>query len=151
MAQQNSGTRARTWLRWEWAAALITIVGGAIVAIAIAAYFTFRPSPQELALQPIHRTAEERAKVDTQAALALCTAALDASKAYGIVPQFGRLASRGLQVTGVKGRYKCLASTDAARYVVAADLVCRDLRDRRCISLYSVTQDDGTVLYQRQS
>jgi hypothetical protein len=34
--------------------------------------------------------------------------------------------------------------------VIAADLVCRDLRDRRCVNLYSVTQDDGTVLYQRQ-
>jgi len=96
------------------------------------------------------RTAAERAKVDAEAALALCTAALDTSKAYGIVPQFGKLASAGLQVTNVKGRYKCLASTDAARYVIAADLVCRDLRDRRCVNLYSVTQDDGTVLYQRQ-
>jgi hypothetical protein len=31
------------------------------------------------------------------------------------------------------------------------DLVCRDLKNPRCTSLYNVMQTDGTVIYQRQS
>ena len=30
------------------------------------------------------------------------------------------------------------------------DLICRNLKDPRCTSLYNVSQTDGTVLYQRQ-
>ncbi len=152
MSQHEPGASARTWLRWEWYASLITIIGGLLIANGIAAYLLWPRAENELAIsgQPIHRTAAETAKVNAEAALALCSAALNDAKAYGIVPQFGRLASPKLEVTQVRGRYKCLAATEAAKYVIATDLVCRDLRDRRCVVLYSVTQDDGTVLYQRQ-
>jgi hypothetical protein len=44
----------------------------------------------------------------------------------------------------------CAAATSAAKYLMAVDLLCRDLHSARCISLYNVMQPDGTVLYQRQ-
>lgn len=148
MSQNEASVGARAWLGWEWKAALITIVGGLLIANGIAAYLLWPRAAPEPGLG--ERSAAEVAQVNAEATIALCSAALDTAKAYGIIPQFGKLASSKLEVTNVRGRYKCLASTEAAKYIIAADLLCRDLRDHRCVNLYGVTQDDGTVLYQRQ-
>jgi hypothetical protein len=51
----------------------------------------------------------------------------------------------------VQGRYVCVASTPAAKYLLAIDLICRDLKNPRCTSLYNIVQGNGAVLYQRQS
>jgi hypothetical protein len=146
MSQYELQPQTRSWLRWEWRAALITIIGGFVIAAAYLGYMSYRAAH---APQPI--AAEQQTRVNAEASLALCTAALERAKAFGIVPNYGKLASPGLRTTGVKGRYACLAATSVAAYTLAADLVCRDLRDQRCVALYSVTQQDGTVLYQRHS
>ena len=73
-----------------------------------------------------------------------------AAKNFGIVPQYGQLASARLEKTTVQGRYACLATTHSTKYVLIVDLVCRNFKDPRCSSLYNVSQADGAVLYQRQ-
>jgi hypothetical protein len=145
MSQTSLEPRTRAWLNWEWRAALIVVVGGAIVALAYLGYIAWQAAHAPKPLNP-----EEQAKVSRQVSLALCTAALEHAKAFGIVPPYGKLASPNLGVTRVKGRYVCVAATQIAQYVIIADLACRDLRQQRCVSLYSVVHQNGTVLYRRQ-
>jgi hypothetical protein len=82
--------------------------------------------------------------------IALCTAALDTAQKLGIVPGFATLASDETQNTNVQGRYICLAKTEAARYSLDFDLTCTNLGTGNCISLYTVSQAGGGVLYQRK-
>ena len=81
---------------------------------------------------------------------AVCTQTLNSAKNFGIVPQYGELASPRLAATDLPGRYICVAQTKVAKYLMAVDLQCRNLNSPRCVSLYNVSQADGTVLYQRQ-
>ena len=109
------------------------------------AYLHFStPSPEQL-------EAAHRAKVtaSVQAAAAVCTWALAAAKNYGIVPNYAVIATPFPTATRVQGRYACASATNAARYVIAVDLICRDLKNPRCVALYSVVQPDGTMLYRR--
>jgi hypothetical protein len=152
MSQQGPDAASQARLRREWQAAIAIIVGGFIVAALVAAYFTWAPAgflsgePAQVARQ---RTPEERQQADTMATIALCTSALETAKSFGIIPSYTKLASTGLQTTDVQGRYVCLVTTGVAKYTVAADLLCRDLRSKRCVNVFSVTRDDGSVLYQR--
>jgi hypothetical protein len=154
MSQQGLDAASRARLRREWQAAVAIVVGGFVIAAAVAAYFTWAP-PGFLSGEPAqvarHRTPEERERADRMATVALCTSALNTAKSFGIIPNYTKLASTGLQTTDVQGRYVCLVTTGVAKYMVAADLLCRDLRNKRCVNVFSVTRDDGTVLYQRQS
>jgi len=142
---QTLEPRTRTWLSWEWRAALITIVGGAIVAITVTTYLHFST------LSPAQMEAARRAKVTAavQTAAEVCTQALVAAKNYGIVPNYAVIATPFPTATRVQGRYACAGATKVARYVIAVDLMCRDLKNPRCVALYSVVQPDGTMLYRR--
>jgi hypothetical protein len=144
---QTLEPRTRSWLNWEWRAALITIVGGLITALAVMAYIHFsKPSPQAL-------EAAQRAKLTAvvQTAAEVCTQALAAAKNFGLVPNYASLGTMFPAATQVKGRYVCASRTPVAQYNIAIDLLCRDLKNPHCTLLYSVVQPDGTVLYKRQS
>jgi len=142
--------QASAWLRWEWRAALLTIVGGLIIACAVAAYFTFRtpaPTPEQV---------EEARQLVGNAVLLraeqlVCKQALASAKTFGIVPNYAGLSNPLPTTTAVTGRYVCTSKTNVAQYNIAVDLVCRDVSKARCVNLFSVTQPDGTVLYQRRS
>jgi hypothetical protein len=154
MNEQNPNTRR---LQFEWYAALATIVGGFVIAIAVAAYLTYggkaavptATAPQSQGSQADAQKARVAAliKLGTE----LCGLELANAQTFGVVPHFGKLLNPMPRTTDIRGRYVCVAGTQVTKYVLAGDLVCRNLRDSRCISLFSVTQDDGTVLYQRQS
>jgi len=96
--------------------------------------------------------AAQRAKMTAvvQTAAQVCTQALAAAKNFGIVPTYAKSVSMFPLATQVKGRYACEGATDVSRYVIAVDLLCRELKNPRCVALYSVQQRDGTVLYRRQ-
>jgi len=136
-------------LRREWLAARIAIIGGFAIAIVAAIYFgiivprIIQPRQERAAL--VNRI-ESLLKAEAQ----ICGIALNSAKNFGIVPQYGQLATTKLASTAVQGRYVCMAATSAAKYVLAVDLVCRDLKNPRCTSLYNIAQTDGTILYQRQ-
>jgi hypothetical protein len=153
MSDQDSVQRK---LRIEWFAALATVVGGLVIAVCVAAYLTYgeKPAvqagagPQVLTPAQVQR---QRTIAYIKMANQLCQLELANAKNFGIVPNYGRLASPPLpRATDVRGRYVCIATTGVAKYTLAGDLVCKNLRDSRCVSLFSVSQDDGTVLYQRQ-
>jgi hypothetical protein len=148
MTDSNDDMRATAR---EWRIAMFVVLGGFIIAVAIAAYFALRPAPatEATAVQPpAPLTAQQRAVIDAQLKAELCSAELSSAKGFGIVPPYGKVVDT-LKNGDRRGRYICTASTGVAKYAIAADLVCAQLLDARCVNLYSVTSDDGTVLYKR--
>jgi len=133
----------------EWLAIRIIVLGGFLVAIIAAVWFGIIV-PKVIAPRQLRETLTTQIRTLLTAEAQVCTTALVNAKNFGIVPQYGQLASAKLAQTNVQGRYACLASTHAAKYVIIVDLLCRNLKDPRCVSLYNVSQSDGTVLYQRQ-
>jgi hypothetical protein len=139
----------------EWLAARIVIGVGFVAAIAVAAYFTLRPAqpPAEQPPAPVVQqqlTPAQEKDRNAKDAMMVCAQELLNAKNSGIIPSYGQLASPFPRTTKVHGRYACLAATHATAYVIAADLVCRNLLDSRCVTLYSVATSDGTMLYHRQ-
>lgn len=131
-------------LRREWIAALaFAIIGGALVVV-IAVLSVLSP--------PKVITPEQNrpAAIQRQMAIALCNAGLASAQGFALVPAYTKLASDLVQVGSIKGRYTCFAQTDAARYQITFDLMCRDLNKPKCVNLYSVMQDGGGAIYQRR-
>src|ERR1051326_7198685 len=132
MSTSELEPQRRAWLAWEWRAALITIVGGIVVACAIADYFTFRKPSVPPGLTAGQVEAAALAQV-------VCRQAMAGAKAYGIVPNYAQLASPYPSTTRVRGRYECVGGTNVARYNIDVDLVCKQVNQQRCVLLYSVT------------
>ncbi|HEY3777166.1 MAG TPA: hypothetical protein VGL35_03840 [Rhizomicrobium sp.] len=133
----------------EWLAARIVVIGGFVLA-ALAGIWFGVIYPDIILPRQVHAALETRVKMLLGAEAQICTTGLNTAKNFGIVPQYGQLATQQLARTDVPGRYVCVAATNAAKYILAVDLLCRELKNPRCISLYNVAQSDGTVLYQRQ-
>jgi hypothetical protein len=145
----------------EWTAARVVLIGGFIIAIAVAGYFTWtqhQQAQQAAAAQQAQAQAEAKADAPPTPAqiaqsrarmnLMVCLRVVVNAATSGIVPNYAKLASRAPTPTNVQGRYSCNAATDVAKYTVTADLICADMRKADCVKLYSVKSDDGTVLYQ---
>jgi hypothetical protein len=151
MSEQNPNMRR---LQVEWYAALATIIGGFVVAIAVAAYLTFGGKSAvatEATPPPSASDAQKAREAEFETLGAqLCALELANAQTFGVIPSYGKLASALPRATDVRGRYVCVATTQVAKYVLAGDLLCKNFKDSHCVSLFSVTQDDGTVLYQRQ-
>jgi predicted negative regulator of RcsB-dependent stress response len=138
----------------EWAAARIVVIGGLLVAVAVAGYFAYRDRQATLAQQqaaaPIAVTPRKvDIKAVEQAELAVCTAELDHAIRIGIIPNYGALATSRLARTAVNRRFVCVAGTHLTKYFIAADLRCNNLRDPQCISVYRIASKDGQLLYSR--
>ncbi|HEY1838297.1 MAG TPA: hypothetical protein VGG36_11610 [Rhizomicrobium sp.] len=135
----------------EWRIAMIVVAGGFAIAIAIALYFALQPAPAPTSQAPAASTTmtpEQRRQFALKVGKVLCDQEVGNAQSIGVVPAYGR--SVGLpQKTGQRGRYVCTASTGVAKYAIAADVTCSTLLDPRCVRVYSVTSDDGTVLYKR--
>jgi hypothetical protein len=133
----------------EWLAVRIIVIGGFAVALVAALYFGVIV-PNYIAPRELRAALTTRIQTLLTQEAQVCTAALATAKNFGIVPQYGQLATARLDQTNVQGRYACLARTPASKYVLIVDLLCRNFKEPRCTSLYNVSQTDGTVLYQRQ-
>lgn len=133
----------------EWLAMRVIVFGGFLVAIVAAIWFGI-VVPKVIAPRELRETLTTQIRTLLTEEAQVCTTALASAKNFGIVPQYGQLGSAKLAQTNVQGRYACLAATHAAKYVLIVDLLCRNLKDSRCVSLYNISQSDGTVLYQRQ-
>ena len=143
-------------LRREWAAARIVVIGGLVIAVAVAGYFAYQQeqtmrAEQQAALP--HTLAPKRIdpKVLARVELAVCSAELKQAINIGIVPTYGQLASRNLQPGNAERRFICQASTHIAHYFIEADVQCNNLADARCVSIYRIALKDGRLLYDRQS
>ena len=147
MVARELEPETKRWLMLEWRVALLTIAGTFFIALAATLYVHYTtPSPQ--AIQAARR-AQITNVVQSQALV--CSQAMVAAKNFGIVPAYAAQASLLPSETQIRGRYLCAASTNVGQYNIAVDLYCRELKNPRCVQLYSVTQQDGTVLYKRQS
>lgn len=133
-------------LQREWFAARAFAVVGALLLIAFAVLIALYP-PESLTTVASNQPGSEAGR--HAAAVALCSAALATTQGFGLVPAYTRLASDRVQEGALPGRYTCFAQTDAAKYQLTFDLMCKDLTDAKCLSLYSVTQDGSGTLYQR--
>lgn len=135
----------------EWAAARIVVIGGLVVAIAVAGYFAYRArTPAVLPLQTVvPAAAKPDAKLLARVELAVCTTVVKRAMDIGIIPTYGRLDTPQLVKTDVAHRFVCVGATHAAKYYVAADLRCNNLVDPQCVSVYRVALRDGTLLYSR--
>ena len=131
-------------LRREWLAALAFAIVGGVLVVGIVVLAVLSP-PKVVSPPP-----ERIEAIQRQMAMALCNAGLASAQGFALVPTFTKLASDLVRVGSVKGRYTCFAQTDAARYRITFDLMCRDLNKPKCVNLYSVTQDGGGVIYQRR-
>jgi hypothetical protein len=150
----------------EWAAARIVVIGGFVIAIVVAGYFAWQRheaaivAQQEQAQQMAalakaqqQRPAFKETTQDEKAkgAMLFCAMELVNAKNMGIVPSFGQLASPLPRKTDTQGRYACIAATQVSRYIIEADLVCRQVNDPKCVQLHSIKTDDGTTLYEKKS
>jgi|SRR5579862_8628579 len=137
-------------LKREWAAARAVVIGGLILAVAVAGYFAYRQHEEMRAELP---QAVVPNKIDpkllARAELAVCSAELKQAKTINIVPAYGQLASPNLIRSAVPKRFICEAATHLTKYFIAADLLCNNLTDGRCVSVYRVALTDGTLVYSR--
>jgi hypothetical protein len=136
----------------EWTIGIIVVIGGFVIAIAVAAWLTFGHKPPPVPVET--PAAGQGASVGQQAnqndPTQVCRTALANAKSFGIIPSFGQLTDANPRETEQQGRYVCEAATPAAKYTIAVDLVCQQLSDAKCVNIYSIAQGDGSVLYQRQ-
>jgi len=139
----------------EWLAAKIVVVGGLIVAVLVAGYFGWqRYNAEQIQQASIPAQAErqmtpqQHANFEANIGTLICAMELAGAKSLGVVPAYSKLVNNILRADGPRGRYSCVAGTQVAQYKLAADLVCREITDMRCIRLFSVTRDDGVVIYK---
>ena len=130
----------------EWVVARVVFALGILASIAVFVWLGLhRTAPT------ITQSGESAQDASAQGpAQQFCSSAVGVAQSYGIVPN-AATPSGPPQKTDVTGRYVCLAQNGAARFTISVDLLCKELGDQRCFSLFTVTQDDGSVLFQRQS
>ncbi len=141
----------------EWLAARVVLIVGFAIAIGIGGYkaYAWRSAIVHARAEASGQISEdigasESADGGGDAGAQVCHQALAVAQAFGVLPEDAALTDNGLKPTGVTGRYACAAATKSAKFTIAVDLVCRNLQDQRCVSLYNVTQNGGAVLFQRQ-
>jgi hypothetical protein len=146
MTDQNHDMRATAR---EWRITMIVVGLGFLIAIAVAAYFALRPSPEDIAAKQAAADAvKQRQQMIVQIGRVLCDVEIADAKSIGILPNYAKAAGLPLR-TPTRGRFACIASTGVAKYAVQADVKCSTLLDPHCVIVQSVTSDDGTVLFQR--
>ncbi len=131
----------------EWLWARIVLIGGAVIAVVVVAAIAFWPAPAPIIAPPTQQTQADRDKKD---AMLVCAQELINAKNSTYVPGAAQLVTMYPSETKVRARYTCTAATSAARYVIAADLICRDMMNSRCVRLYDITLANGGLLYRRQ-
>jgi hypothetical protein len=146
VAKQEEGQRA---LSREWLVARIVVGAGFVAAIAAIVWFGW-VQPEMLRREAVARLQKHKQETAVAAAQ-LCRTGLAAAQNFGIVPTYGHLSGSKVYITNVQGPYICIAATPSTKYLVTVEVLCRNLKDRRCVSLYGVIQGDGTILYKRQS
>ena len=138
----------------EWLAARIVIIGGFIVAIAVAGYLVYRGRQQQLAQQPVVHATVVRPKVDpkvlARVELAVCTAELLRAKDLGAIPSYSEVSNGKLLRAGdAPRRFICEAQTHLTKYFISADLLCENFADPRCISVFRVANKEQQLIYAR--
>jgi hypothetical protein len=138
---EHAHTEDYRGLWWEWLSARLVFVLGFGIPIAAIGTVIFMGGL---------RGGQTTAPTREVAGLEFCQATVSLAQSYGIVPNFAKAQGQP-QTSDVRGRYVCTAATTTSKYLVAVDLICRNITDSRCYNLFSVSQGDGTVIFQRQN
>lgn len=134
----------------EWIAARIVVIGGLALALGLVAFFAYRAHQQAVALQQAALPKKVDAKALARAELAVCSAELIAAKNIGILPSYAGLATGRLMRGNLPQRFICEAKTHLTSYFIDADLLCNNLGEARCVSVYRVASLQGQLLYSRR-
>jgi hypothetical protein len=119
---------------------LWSVIGGVVVILLAAGYVAwnqFGPHGARTASNPL----SERS---------ICQATLDKATSYGVIPPTSALASPDPDKTQIDGRVTCHGQSGEAKFAMTVDVVCDDMGKDSCLKLYSVKQNDGAALFQRQ-
>lgn len=139
----------------EWLAARIVLVGGFVIAIAVAGYFIWRQhQAEEAANQPVpsSQVQTQRLPEDVKTAMMLfCAQELVEGKNVNIVPVDAQLAEKLPRNTNVKNRFACIAHTTATVYFITADYRCPRVTEAKCVRLYDIQTNDGLLIYRRRA
>ncbi len=142
----------------EWLAARVVFVAGFLVAILFVAYWTYghhnaaddlvglgAPVADENGMQ-----GQVGSGRTNQAGIMLCGLAIATGQNFGVMPANMRYAG-GPEKTAIAGRYICATDDPhGVRFLVAVDLICKDLRNPGCVNLFSITkQADSSSVFQR--
>ncbi len=117
-----------------------SVIGGAVVILAALGYVGWTQFGHHRAKGGANALAER----------SVCEATLDRVQAYGVLSPAAQLAQDDADKTQIKDRVVCHAKTQTMQYAMTVDVPCKDMGDDSCLKLYSVTQSDGTALFQRQ-
>jgi len=119
---------------------LWSAIGGAVVILLAAGYVAWNQFGHHGAATASNPLSER----------SICQATLDRATSYGVIPPTSALASPDPDKTQINGRVTCHAQLGAMLYAMTVDVVCDDMGKDSCLKLYSVKQNDGTSLFQRQ-
>jgi len=142
--------------RREWAVAKFVVIGGLIIASAVAGYLGWQHykevAAEQLIASPQYQEQQfQKARQENQIRVAgqlVCAMQLAQAKQLGIVPKYAQVISKMPYVTKTRGEYSCDVASQVSRYRITADLVCRQIVNPKCTKVVSVQMDDGTVLYK---
>lgn len=141
-------------LKREWLVARIVVIGGFVLALAAAIYVAQALRHEVLRARQIaaaqNAAAAQAQQANDRAVAAFCPLALDNAKRVGAVPATTALTNPSPHETAQTGRYLCSAANGATKLTLLADFTCTDLKNPRCVSLYAVAQDGGTIRYKRK-
>lgn len=121
-------------------------IGVLILVVLVAGYFLF-----------FHKGGVIGGESQT-AELSVCRATLARAREYGVVPFAAKLVSEDAkaldgnsdQATQTEKRYVCDAAAAESKFAITVGVSCKDMSNAKCFKLYTVKQDDGTVLFDRQ-
>lgn len=145
-------------LNREWLAARLVFVAGFLLAIAFVVWWTYSYRP---VIGGTGYGADVEASQDqmdqalssgetSKEGFMLCRLAIGNAGNFGVVPTSTKYAS-GPAKTDVRGRYVCTAADNTGvAYALTVDLMCSNLTNPNCASLFTVAKTDGAVLFHRQ-
>jgi hypothetical protein len=153
MSELGTGPRRSAWLDWEWRAALITIIGVAVVVAAVFGYFAYRRVQlrhEQEARVALYRQQQLAA---VKMAAGVCQFSIQTSQRLGILPQYAKLVRPLPLATRMPHRFVCIGGTNVGHYNMVVDLACKKRDGALCkslgVALVAILQDDGTVLYRK--
>jgi hypothetical protein len=149
MSEPEQGLGA---LRREWVAAQAVLAIVLLASVVAFVWIGLKPAPtlpRSVQASVPNTSGAQATSASQSQAQQFCGTTVTAAQNFGVVPENAKPTSDP-QRTDIRGRYVCLATGPGGQYTISVDLVCRDLGDERCFDLFSVTQADGTSLFQRQ-
>lgn len=147
MSSADNDGKQRALAR-EWLAARIVVIGGLVLAVAVAGYFAYQQHEAAVQVQQAAIPKKIDFKALRRIETAVCTAEVVRAIDIGVVPAYAQLATWQLAKTP-QGHYLCEAKTRVTTYLIAADLLCNDLKKADCVSIYRILLKDGRFVYAR--